>query len=77
MKESSARKAVSNAVKKGILIRPNNCTRCGSMCKPRGHHENYDKPLVVIWLCARCHNYVHGNNFVFIKNSAEIVKKWL
>lgn len=37
------------------LERPENCQNCGSECKPDAHHEDYDKPLDVIWLCVRCH----------------------
>jgi hypothetical protein len=43
------------AVKSGRLIRPNHCSKCGVICKPEGHHEDYSKPLEVQWLCRRCH----------------------
>ena len=31
---------------------------CGES-RPHGHHENYDKPLDVIWLCPLCHKRRH------------------
>lgn len=46
---------VSRAVKDGTLIRKLNCEECGKECKTEGHHEDYNKPLDVIWLCRRCH----------------------
>ncbi len=46
-----------NRVRDGkIAIKP--CERCGSD-KVHGHHENYDKPLEVVWLCARHHKARH------------------
>ena len=45
------------AVKRGYLRRLP-CERCGSP-KSHGHHTDYSKPLVVKWLCARCHARAH------------------
>jgi len=49
--------AVTRAVKKGTLIRLP-CIRCGSK-KSLAHHENYDEPLNVMWLCQPCHKQRH------------------
>jgi len=34
------------------------CVRCGS-AKSEGHHEDYMKPLEVVWLCRPCHTEEH------------------
>lgn len=34
------------------------CEKCGNK-KSQAHHENYKKPLDVIWLCASCHRKRH------------------
>ena len=34
------------------------CEKCGAD-KSHAHHENYDKPLEVVWLCAVCHSKRH------------------
>ncbi len=49
--------AVSNALRDGKLVRQP-CEKCGN---PRvdGHHEDYDKPLEVTWLCRQCHQTHH------------------
>jgi hypothetical protein len=46
---------VSNAVRDGRLDRPNRCSRCNEKGRIEGHHEDYSKPLEVIWLCTLCH----------------------
>lgn len=56
----AAQKVVNTAVRVGQLVRPGVCSRCGKACKPNGHHEDYSKPLDVVWLCNRCHADVHG-----------------
>lgn len=38
------------------------CQNCGSQYKLNRHHPDYNKPLEVILLCARCHYYWHKNN---------------
>ena len=43
------------AVKTGRIIKPSQCERCPSTENIQGHHEDYDYPLDVIWLCRSCH----------------------
>jgi hypothetical protein len=51
----AARARVYDALKRGLLARPDHCTFCGVKCKPHAHHDDYSKPLEVIWLCSPCH----------------------
>ena len=46
---------VSRAIKKGLLMRSEICEICKKLAKTDGHHENYDLPLNVTWLCKQCH----------------------
>ena len=55
----SARKKVHYALKTGLLVRPDRCEGCGSSTKVQAHHEDYERPLSVRWLCARCHKSTH------------------
>lgn len=48
--------AVAWAIKKGSLIRQP-CERCGG--KANAHHESYDHPLIVKWLCGSHHKQRH------------------
>jgi len=56
----AAHRAVYRAIKLGRLVRPSTCSRCGTKCKPQGHHRDYAKKLRVIWLCAKCHKSEHA-----------------
>lgn len=47
------------AIKKGQLVRPNMCSSCERVIKVEAHHEDYSQPLVVKWLCKRCHVNAH------------------
>lgn len=49
--------AVRRAVKSGKLIIPASC-KCGRE-KVGAHHDDYDKPLDVMWLCQACHKQRH------------------
>jgi hypothetical protein len=53
--------AVYQALKRGKLVRPSSCEWCGGTNrKIQAHHEDYSKPLEVIWLCIPCHSARHG-----------------
>lgn len=47
------------AVRSGRLDKPKCCSDCGAKGRIHGHHEDYTKPLDVIWLCAMCHAAIH------------------
>jgi len=54
---------VQRALKSGKLTKPNFCSNCGKQEereKIEGHHEDYDKPLQVEWLCKDCHRERHS-----------------
>lgn len=46
---------VNNAVRDGKLQKPDRCSRCKKRGKVHAHHEDYSRPLDVIWLCPECH----------------------
>ncbi len=50
-----ARAKARYAVKKGLIIKPKRCEVCNLVKPLQGHHEDYSKPLEVIWLCSGCH----------------------
>lgn len=58
-----ARKKVSNAINKGLLVRPLTCSQCNVHGRIEGHHLDYDRPLDVLWLCTSCHAK-HHKDFV-------------
>ena len=60
MKRERARNAVFRAVKSGRLTRLP-CEGCGER-NSEGHHDDYDKPLEVRWLCNHHHNEWHRIN---------------
>ncbi len=51
--------AVSKAIKQGRIERKEHCEWCGSIRHVSAHHEDYSKPLEVIWLCIKCHTARH------------------
>lgn len=58
--QTKAHNAMVMAKKEGILIVPNNCSMCGNGgLRIEGHHEDYSKPLDVIWVCCKCHTAIH------------------
>ena len=50
--------AVSYEIKNGRMER-GECEFCDTNNKTHGHHEEYNKPLDVIWLCPACHKKWH------------------
>jgi hypothetical protein len=56
---SYARGVLARAVAEWGMPKPTSCQSCGTDCTPHGHHEDYRKPLDVIWLCVPCHTERH------------------
>lgn len=54
----SAHSKVSRAIKSGKLTK-GDCSACGAKENIQGHHEDYTKPLDVIWFCVKCHGEYH------------------
>jgi hypothetical protein len=50
-----AQRKVRYEVKKGRLARPATCQWCANDGRVEGHHNDYAKPLDVLWLCKPCH----------------------
>lgn len=54
----NANKVVEQAIIAGEMIRPDHCSICGCGAdehRIEAHHENYSKPLDIIWCCTPCH----------------------
>lgn len=58
--------AVARALQNGTLVRPDRCPKCHSHGRDKGgrarihaHHDDYSKPLDVMWLCPPCHRARH------------------
>jgi ribosomal protein S27AE len=56
-KKKRAHNLVYKAIASGKLIKQQ-CAICGET-KTEAHHEDYNKPLEVIWLCRQCHKTLH------------------
>jgi len=59
-KEHHAHLLLNRAIKAGEIIKPEKCSKCGREgIKINGHHDDYNKPYNVIWLCDKCHAERH------------------
>ena len=79
-----AHKLVAKALKDGVLIKSAVCESCGSDCSTNrivAHHNDYDKPYEVIWLCSACHSSGHNgvSRYKFAKTIARrrMYNQWL
>lgn len=63
-RRANARAYLNVYVRRGKVQR-GPCSRCGTTKNVHGHHEDYDRPLDVIWLCARCHRLRHRVDAAF------------
>lgn len=61
-KKYKAHTAVNNAIRSGKLKRETSCTNCDYVGDIHAHHDDYNFPLSVRWLCAPCHKKWHKDN---------------
>lgn len=55
--KAKARSRAKMALKRGHITR-SSCVQCGAVVAEM-HHESYDKPLEIVWLCRPCHMALH------------------
>jgi hypothetical protein len=58
-KKYKATNWINNALRDGRLIKATSCEVCQSDYHIEGHHDDYDQPKIVRWLCSRCHSFWH------------------
>lgn len=54
----NAQRIVEYAIKAGVLVNPQVCSKCGATAPEKrieAHHDDYAKPLEVEWMCTACH----------------------
>ena len=61
-KKGKARSVTSNGIRDGKIDKPLVCSECPSDYAIVGHHDDYDKPEEVRWLCSKCHSKWHREN---------------
>lgn len=67
-KKSNCRAYANVYVRRGNLI-PKPCEKCGKADAEK-HHEDYNKPLEVKWLCRECHVDLHTE-----RNRSEVLEE--
>jgi hypothetical protein len=66
--KEAAQQAVWNARRRGDIVKPEACQRCGAIpektksgrSRIHAHHSDYSKPLEIEWLCLDCHCAEHN-----------------
>ena len=67
-KKNLARWKVTHEIRKGLLRRAP-CF-CGSL-KSQAHHDDYSKPLDILWLCQKHHALLHRRMALAAKGESE------
>ncbi len=71
-KKANARAYTHEYIKRGKIIKLP-CCICGNN-KVEAHHEDYNKPLEIIWYCRRHHLEYHERNKELLKYETYIRK---
>lgn len=58
-KAKTAHRLVASALKSGKL-KKEPCSACGISNDIHAHHEDYERPLDVVWMCRSCHQKYHA-----------------
>lgn len=63
-----AKGKIRNMLKYGKMIKPKKCEVCLKSKKLLAHHEDYNKPLDVRWVCYSCHKLIHQGEISVIRH---------
>jgi hypothetical protein len=55
-----AHRVVSGAIRSGRITRSVFCQLCLGIGRIEAHHEDYSKPLEIVWICHFCHGVLSG-----------------
>jgi len=58
---------VQYAVETGKITRPKACVTCKEKRKLLAHHDDYNFPLNVKWLCYSCHQKLHNGIYLALQ----------
>lgn len=59
-RKAGSHAAVHEAIKNGVLVRPERCELCNWPDRTiLAHHWDYERPLDVEWVCPHCHSTIH------------------
>lgn len=59
LKRKLSRSEVQRCIKNGSLVKES-CEICGTTENLEAHHEDYNKPLEIKWLCSIHHHMLHN-----------------
>jgi len=62
MRKDVLRRETQSAIRRGLILVPDNCHDCGANVTLDCHHDGYDDPMDVVFLCYNCHlkRHTHG-----------------
>lgn len=63
IKKKNCRTCLNVYIRRG-KIKKNPCSICGSQENIEAHHQDYDKPLDVVWFCRSHHLECHRENIL-------------
>jgi len=55
--KDKARSIVRKAIKNGTLIPLTECEICGDFEDIEAHHPDHNRPLLLLYVCKKCHTY--------------------
>jgi ribosomal protein S27AE len=57
--KQQCREKTKQAIRKGLIVKPDTCSRCGASGTIHAHHPDYAQPFLLEWLCRPCHDVEH------------------
>jgi len=57
--KKKAHNLFNSEVRFGRIFPPRKCEKCYAVLPLKAHHFDYKKPLIVTWVCQKCHTEIH------------------